>query len=69
VTILTGESSELFYAPFADALAARIPGARRVGLGGLRHTGPVTDPAVVAAAVREALALAGVVTPAPEAIA
>ena len=58
VTILTGSASEPFYAPIADALAARIPGARRVELAGLRHTAPITDPAPVAAAIREALAVA-----------
>ncbi|HYN48965.1 MAG TPA: alpha/beta fold hydrolase, partial [Candidatus Nanopelagicales bacterium] len=56
VTILTGAASEPFYAPIADALAARIPGARRVDLPGLRHTAPITEPVAIAAAVREALA-------------
>ena len=56
VAILTGSASEPFYAPIADALAARIPGARRTDLAGLRHTAPITDPATVAAAVREAVA-------------
>jgi len=55
VTILTGAASERFYAPIADALAARIPGARRVDLPGLRHTAPITEPAAIAAAVRSAL--------------
>ena len=55
VTILTGTASEPFYAPIADAAAARIPGARRVRLAGLRHTAPITDPGPVAAAVRAAL--------------
>ena len=58
VTLLTGGSSEPFYAPLADALAARIPGARRVELAGLRHTAPITDPTPVVAALREALRLA-----------
>ncbi len=57
VTILAGASSEPFYAPIADALAARIPGARRRDLPGLRHTAPITDPVPIAAALREALAL------------
>ena len=35
VAILTGGASEPFYAPIADALAARIPGARRDTLEGL----------------------------------
>ena len=55
VTILTGGASEPFYAPIADALAARIPGARRIDLPGLRHTAPITEPHAVAAAVRAAL--------------
>jgi pimeloyl-ACP methyl ester carboxylesterase len=55
VTILTGAASEPFYAPIADALAARIPGARRVDLPGLRHTAPITEPPAVAVAVRAAL--------------
>lgn len=55
VTILVGGASEPFYAPIADALAARIPGARRVDLPGLCHTAPITDSAAVAAAVRAAL--------------
>ena len=58
VTILTGSASEPFYAPLADALAARIPGARRAELAGLRHTAPITDPAPIAAAFRAALDLA-----------
>ncbi len=58
VAILTGSASEPFYAPIADALAARILGARRIDLAGLRHTAPITDPATVAAAVREAVAAA-----------
>jgi pimeloyl-ACP methyl ester carboxylesterase len=61
VTILGGGGSEPFYAPLADALAARIPGARRRILDGLRHTAPITDAPAVAAAVREALATAGAV--------
>jgi O-succinylbenzoic acid--CoA ligase len=61
VTILVGGSSEPFYAPLADALAARIPGARLRVLVGLRHTAPITDAQAVAAAVREALATAGAV--------
>ncbi len=56
VTILTGGASEPFYAPIADALAARIPGARRRELPGLRHTAPISEPVPIAAALREALA-------------
>lgn len=51
VSLLTGDDSEPFYAAIADALAVRIPGARRVRLAGLRHPAPITDAASVAAAV------------------
>ncbi len=56
VVILTGGASEPFYAPIAAALAARIVGARLIGLPGLRHTAPITEPDVVAAAIRAAIA-------------
>lgn len=59
VTVLTGAASEPFYVPIADALAARIPGARRAELPALRHTAPITDPGAIADAVRAALAPAG----------
>ena len=62
VTVLTGGASEPFYAPIADALAARIPGARRDTLDGLGHPAPITQPAAVAAAIRGALGSAGLVT-------
>ena len=55
VAILTGGASEPFYAPIADALAARIPGARRDTLEGLTHPSPITQPGIVAAAVRACL--------------
>jgi O-succinylbenzoic acid--CoA ligase len=54
-TILTGSASEPFYAPIADALAARIPGADRRVLDGLGHPAPITDPGRIADAVRDAL--------------
>jgi len=57
VTIITGGVSEPFYAPIADALAARIPGARRDTLPAATHTTPLTDPAAAAAAVRTFLEL------------
>jgi len=62
VTILTGGASEPFYGPIADALAARIRASRRDALDGLGHTAPITHPAAVAAAIRAALASAGLVT-------
>lgn len=62
VTILTGTASDALYAPIADALAARIPRARREILDGLSHVSPITQPAIVGAAVRSALAATGIVT-------
>ena len=55
VAILTGDASEPFYAPIADTLASRIPGARRIGLPGATHTTAISDPAPVAAAIRHLL--------------
>lgn len=55
VSILTGSASEPFYAPIADALAVRIPGARRDTLEGLTHPSPITQPGIVAAAIRACL--------------
>jgi o-succinylbenzoate---CoA ligase len=65
VTVLTGGASEPFYRPIADAVASRIPGSTRVTLHDLAHPAPITEPARVAAAVRAALADAGLV-PRPE---
>lgn len=56
VTLITGDASEPFYVPIADALAARIGTARRVRLPGLRHPAPIMDPEPIAAAIRAALA-------------
>ena len=61
MTILTGSASDAFYAPIADALAARIPRARRAILDGLSHVSPITQPAIIGGAVRSALASAGIV--------
>jgi len=55
VTLITGDASQPFYAPIADELADRIPGAVRVNLRGATHTTPITDPAPVAAATLAAL--------------
>jgi pimeloyl-ACP methyl ester carboxylesterase len=55
VTILTGDASQPFYRPIADALAARIPGTRRRHLPGMAHASPITDPGPIADAVRSAL--------------
>jgi o-succinylbenzoate---CoA ligase len=63
VTVITGGASEPFYAPIADAVAARIPGAIRVTLPGLAHPAPITDAARVAGAVRSALVSAGLLAP------
>jgi 3-oxoadipate enol-lactonase len=68
VTILTGTASEPFYAPIADRLADRIRGARRVTLEGLAHPAPITEPAVVADAIRSALARTGLVPPSPSTV-
>lgn len=54
-TLLLGSRSEPFYAPIAHALARSIPGASLRTLEGLRHPAPITDPAPVAAAIRDAL--------------
>ena len=56
VTLLAGTRSEPFYRPLARALADRIPGARLRVLDGLAHTSPITEPALVAPAILEALA-------------
>ncbi|MEX2184395.1 MAG: alpha/beta fold hydrolase, partial [Chloroflexota bacterium] len=55
--ILTGGASEAFYAPIADVLAARIPGALRQTLPGLTHPSPITEPGPVATAIRACLEL------------
>ena len=55
VTVLTGDASQTFYRPIADALASRIPGARRRHLPGMAHASPITDPGPIAEAVRSAL--------------
>jgi o-succinylbenzoate---CoA ligase len=60
VTILTGDASEPFYEPIAQALCDRIPGARLVRLPGARHASPITDPIATAAAIMTALGTAGV---------
>lgn len=66
VGLLTGDASEPFYAAIADALAVRIPHARRVRLAGLRHPAPITDAAPVAAAVLALLPQPALPGPVPE---
>lgn len=66
VSILTGDASEPFYRPIADAVAARIPGARRSHLPGMAHASPITDPAPIAAAIRSSLAAARLIEPDPD---
>ena len=66
VTIITGDASEPFYRPIADALAGRIPGARRVHLPGMAHASPITEPGPIAAAIRSGLAVAGLIPPDPD---
>lgn len=54
--ILTGDASERFYRPIADAVAERIgAAATRIHLPDLRHMAPITDPAAVAEAVQRHL--------------
>jgi o-succinylbenzoate---CoA ligase len=65
VTILTGDASEPFYRPIADALAARIPATRRIDLPAMAHASPITDPGPIAAAIRSSLAEASLVEPDP----
>jgi O-succinylbenzoic acid--CoA ligase len=64
-TILTGSSSEPFYAPIAEALAHRIPGARRRTLDGLGHPAPITDAARIADAFRDAVGPPSTTEPVP----
>ncbi|HKF85344.1 MAG TPA: alpha/beta fold hydrolase, partial [Candidatus Limnocylindrales bacterium] len=56
VSLITGGTSQPFYAPIADELARRIPGAARIRLDGLTHTTPITDPGAVADVILAALA-------------
>jgi pimeloyl-ACP methyl ester carboxylesterase len=53
--LLTGGASDPFYAPVANELARRIPGALRATLDGLTHTAPIVRPNRVADAVRALL--------------
>ena len=52
VLLLTGGASDAFYAPIADELGRRIPGARRATLDGLAHPAPINRPNAVADAIR-----------------
>ncbi len=51
VLLMTGGASDAFYAPIADELARRLPGALRVTLDGLAHPGPIVRPDRVAGAI------------------
>ena len=53
--VATGGRSDPIYDPIAEALVARIPGARRVDLPGLEHMAPIGDPEPIAALVRDLL--------------
>ncbi|HEX6869367.1 MAG TPA: hypothetical protein VF119_11210, partial [Candidatus Limnocylindrales bacterium] len=66
VTILTGDASEPFYRPIADALAGRIHGAERDHVPGMAHASPITEPEPIAAAIRASLAAAGLIPPDPD---
>ncbi len=59
VTVLTGTSSEPFYAPIARAVVAAIPGARLVVLDGLDHLAPIADSEAVATAILDAIGRTG----------
>jgi pimeloyl-ACP methyl ester carboxylesterase len=59
VTVLTGTSSEPFYAPIARAVVAVIPNARLVELDGLNHLAPIAEPDAVGAAILDAIARSG----------
>ena len=64
-TVLTGDASETFYRPIAEALAERIPGGRHVQLPDMTHASPITDPSPIVEAVLAALAAAGVIRHGP----
>ena len=56
-TIIVGSDGDPFAPTVAEALAARIRGARRATIAGFTHPSPITDPVPFAAAVRDALEL------------
>jgi pimeloyl-ACP methyl ester carboxylesterase len=56
-TIIVGSDGDPFAPTVAEALAARIRGARRATIAGFSHPSPITDPVPFAAAVRDALEL------------
>ena len=62
-TILTGDASDPFYRPIAEALTGRIPGARHAHLPGMTHASPISDPAAIVGAALAAFAAAGIVRP------
>lgn len=55
VVLVSGDASEPFYAPIADAVAASIPQARRVRLPGMTHDAPITRPGAFAELIHDAL--------------
>lgn len=63
VTVLTGDASEAFYGPIADAIVERIRGGQRVRLPGLGHAGPITAAERVGEATLRTLEAAGLVPP------
>ncbi len=67
-TIMTGDASDPFYRPIAEALTARIDGARLTPSPGMKHASPITEPIPIAAAIRAALTTAGVIEPDPPTI-
>ena len=55
VVLVTGDASEPFYVPIADAAAAAISQARRVRLPGMTHDAPITRPGAFAELIHDAL--------------
>jgi pimeloyl-ACP methyl ester carboxylesterase len=56
VVLVSGDASDPFYAPIADAAAASIPQARRVRLPGMTHDAPIIHPDALAELIHDALA-------------
>lgn len=69
VILGTGTASEPFYAPIAEAIRERVPGARVEHLSGLRHFAPIVNAGPVADLVRPLLATDPSADPAPMSIA
>ncbi len=55
VLLVTGDASQPFYGPIADAAAASLPRACRVRLPGLGHAAPITQPTAIAELLHQTL--------------